>query len=175
MKLDIMGLQFDNVTMDEAAARAEEILAGEKTCYAVTPNAEIAYEALRSDELRALLEGLLALGAKNAVITGVRPDEKTVAVAAMQAGEHRLWLHATPYLPTMFHGAGDLFAATAAGALTLGQPLFDALALAADYTALTLRATLDDPERRWYGVNFETTLPELMRRLSLLPRPEDTT
>ena len=44
MKLDIMGLQFDNVTMDEAAARAEKILAGEKTCYVVTPNAEIAYE-----------------------------------------------------------------------------------------------------------------------------------
>ena len=30
MKLDIMGLQFDNVTMDEAAARAEKLLAGEK-------------------------------------------------------------------------------------------------------------------------------------------------
>ena len=44
MKLDIMGLQFDNVTMDEASARAEQILAGKKTCYAVTPNAEIAYE-----------------------------------------------------------------------------------------------------------------------------------
>ena len=57
MKLDIMGLQFDNVTMDEAAARAEEILAGEKTCYAVTPNAEIAYEALHDEKLRALLNG----------------------------------------------------------------------------------------------------------------------
>ena len=45
MKLDIMGLQFDNVTMDEASARAEQHLAGKKTCYAVTPNAEIAYEA----------------------------------------------------------------------------------------------------------------------------------
>lgn len=35
MKLDIMGLQFDNVTMDEAAARAEQILAGDRSCYAV--------------------------------------------------------------------------------------------------------------------------------------------
>lgn len=57
MKLDIMGLQFDNVTMEEAAARAEQILAGEKTCYAVTPNAEIAYEALHDEQLRALLNG----------------------------------------------------------------------------------------------------------------------
>ena len=55
MKLDIMGLQFDNVTMDEAAARAEKILAGEKTCYVVTPNAEIAYEALHDEKLRALI------------------------------------------------------------------------------------------------------------------------
>lgn len=57
MKLDIMGLQFDNVTMDEAATRAEQILSGEKTCYAVTPNAEIAYEALHDASLRALING----------------------------------------------------------------------------------------------------------------------
>ena len=57
MKLDIMGLQVDNVTMDEASARAEQILAGKKTCYAVTPNAEIAYEALYDETLRALING----------------------------------------------------------------------------------------------------------------------
>ena len=57
MKLDIMGLQFDNVTMDEAAARAEQILAGDRSCYAVTPNAEIAYEALHDEKLRALING----------------------------------------------------------------------------------------------------------------------
>ena len=57
MKLDIMGLQFDNVTMDEAAARAEQILAGDRTCYAVTPNAEIAYEALHDEKLRARING----------------------------------------------------------------------------------------------------------------------
>ena len=57
MKLDIMGLQFDNVRVDEASARAEQILAGKKTCYAVTPNAEIAYEALYDETLRALING----------------------------------------------------------------------------------------------------------------------
>lgn len=57
MKQDIMGLQFDNVTMDEATARAEEILAGDKTCYAVTPNAEIAYEAMHDASLCELING----------------------------------------------------------------------------------------------------------------------
>ena len=55
MKLDIMGLQFDNVTMDEAAARAEQILAGDRTCYAVTPNAEIAQSCVTDDRLREIV------------------------------------------------------------------------------------------------------------------------
>ena len=55
MKTDIMGIAFDNVTMQQALERAAEILRGEKTCYAVTPNAEIAYEALKDEKLRALL------------------------------------------------------------------------------------------------------------------------
>ena len=55
MKTDIMGIAFDNVTMQQALEKAGEILAGDKTCYAVTPNAEIAYEALKDEDLRALL------------------------------------------------------------------------------------------------------------------------
>lgn len=55
MKLDVMGLQFDNVTMDEALARADAFLSGDKTVCVVTPNAEIAYEALHDMSLRKLL------------------------------------------------------------------------------------------------------------------------
>ena len=55
MKTDIMGIAFDNVTMPEAIDKAQAILQRDKTCYAVTPNAEIAYEALKDDGLRALL------------------------------------------------------------------------------------------------------------------------
>jgi len=55
MKTDIMGIAFDNVTMQQALQKAREILSGDKTCYAVTPNAEIAYEALKDESLRALL------------------------------------------------------------------------------------------------------------------------
>ena len=55
MKTDIMGIQFNNVTMDEAIDQAKRILSGTKTCYAVTPNAEIAYEAIHDEKLRALI------------------------------------------------------------------------------------------------------------------------
>ena len=57
MKTDIMGIEFDNVTMPEAVEKARQILLGSRSCYAVTPNAEIAYEALHDAELCALLNG----------------------------------------------------------------------------------------------------------------------
>ena len=68
----------------------------------------------------------------------------------------------TSYIPEVFHGTGDLFASTCAGALVQGAPLERAVRLAADYVALTLRRTVQAPDRRWYGVNFQETLPELM-------------
>lgn len=57
MKIDVMGLKFDSVTMDEVLSRAEALLRGDKAAYVVTPNAEIAYEALYDGQLREMLNG----------------------------------------------------------------------------------------------------------------------
>ena len=57
MKIDVMGLKFDSMTMDEALSRAEALLRGDKAAYVVTPNAEIAYEALHDVQLREMLNG----------------------------------------------------------------------------------------------------------------------
>ena len=45
------------MTMDEALSRAEALLRGDKAAYVVTPNAEIAYEALHDGQLREMLNG----------------------------------------------------------------------------------------------------------------------
>lgn len=114
--------------------------------------------------IRTLLEKLLALGAKTAIVTGIRADESHMGVAAMNAaGECAL--HTTEYIPCVFYGTGDLFASTCAGALTLGMPANEAIALAADYVVQTIRVTAEDDDARWYGVSFEQTLPYLLRRL----------
>ena len=57
MKIDVLGVHYDNVTMEEALVRGREILTGEKTCYCVTPNAEMAYEALHDEAFCAVLNG----------------------------------------------------------------------------------------------------------------------
>ena len=41
MRINILGVGFDNLTMTEAVARGCELLAGEGAHYAVTPNPEI--------------------------------------------------------------------------------------------------------------------------------------
>lgn len=113
-------------------------------------------------QTRRLLERLLELGCRAAVLTGLRVDGD-MAVAALQR-DGTGTLVRTSYIPEVFHGTGDLFASTCAGALVQGAPLERAVRLAADYVALTLHRTVQAPDRRWYGVNFQETLPELMAR-----------
>ncbi len=55
MKIDVMGVQFDNVTMNEALAQAISLLPERRGAYVVTPNSEIVYEAIRDESLRTLL------------------------------------------------------------------------------------------------------------------------
>lgn len=55
LKIDVMGVQFDNVTMDEALCRFQTLLRGEKAAYCVTPNAEIVYEAMHDPNLCGIL------------------------------------------------------------------------------------------------------------------------
>lgn len=55
MKTEVMGVQFDNVTMEEALSIAQDCISGEKASYCVTPNAEIVYTAMHDAAFRTLL------------------------------------------------------------------------------------------------------------------------
>ncbi len=86
MKIDVMGVRFDNVTMTEALEKAKVMLQSEGADYVVTPNSEIVYEAMASKELEDLLNGAslvlpdgagVVLGAK---ILGTPLKEKVAGV-----------------------------------------------------------------------------------------------
>lgn len=57
MKIDVMGVKFDNVTMAQALERAKELLSQSGTSYCVTPNAEIVYEAMIDPAFCDILNG----------------------------------------------------------------------------------------------------------------------
>lgn len=114
--------------------------------------------------VRLLLDRLLQLGPRTAILTGLTVCGGHIGVAAMSR-DGVLHLHTADYHPSVCHGTGDLFAATCVGALLRGRPVEEAIALAADYVSATIAATVADPGARWYGVNFEQTLPRLMELL----------
>ena len=56
MKYDILGVQVDNVTMDEAVAAVAEYMSSEKAHIVVTPNAEILLMCESDSELKASID-----------------------------------------------------------------------------------------------------------------------
>ena len=73
MKTNVLGVQYDNVTMAEALDTARALLQRPEASYCVTPNAEMAYEALHAESFRAILnEASLVLPDGAGVVLGAK-------------------------------------------------------------------------------------------------------
>lgn len=57
MKISVLGVKYDNVTMAEAVEQGRQLLLGTQCAYCVTPNAEMAYDALHDEAFRQVLNG----------------------------------------------------------------------------------------------------------------------
>lgn len=115
-----------------------------------------------------LLQKLAKLGAKKVILTGIAFNEGKTGVYGLDTVTGETIAYENDRIDAAFHGTGDIFASVSVGALTRGLSLNAAFKLAADYTANTIRATLDNPAKPWYGVDFETTIPELVDELRKL-------
>lgn len=109
-----------------------------------------------------LLNALADMGAKCVVLTGVSLSPGMTGVALYKDGAVKFYSHEK--IDRNYHGTGDLFASAFVGALLSGRTDEDAMGIAAEFTALCIRKTVDDPNH-WYGVKFETAFPELIRML----------
>ena len=111
----------------------------------------------------ALLAKLGAMSNGVVVLTGVgyAPDETGVVI--YQNG--KMWHYTHPMEPKSYHGTGDIFASAFVGAIAGGKTMEEAAQIAADYVALCIRKTIDDPTH-WYGVKFEAVLGELIQMLN---------
>lgn len=112
--------------------------------------------------IRELLGRLVKLGARISVLTGVSLSEGKTGIAGYDRENDEFYFYQTDRIGGSFHGTGDLFSSTAVGAIMAGKDWKEAVRIASDYTARTVRVTLDDPKMPWYGVDFEATLPDLI-------------
>jgi hypothetical protein len=118
------------------------------------------------EEIHALLKRLCALGAKKAALTGISYKENEIGVEMYDSETGEFFSYFGEKYPVSFHGTGDIFSSAVVGVYCRGKSLEEALKIAVDYTAECIRLTLDDPDHRTYGVNFEEAIPFLVNLLS---------
>ncbi len=115
--------------------------------------------------VKKLLGKLADLGAPVSLLTGVGFEKGVTGVMGYDREAGQYYHYAHPRLDVSFHGTGDIFSSACVGALMNGFDWKESSRIAADYTAECIRVTLDDPDHRWYGVNFEQAVPFLLKRL----------
>ncbi len=109
-----------------------------------------------------ILNALADMGCRGVILTGYTEQDGIGAISLQEKdGERVITSYLNEKLPTAFHGTGDIFASVVTGAMAQGSDLENAQRLAVDYTLECMKKTMADPERRFYGVNFEQALPML--------------
>ncbi len=109
-----------------------------------------------------LLNGLVALGCKNVILTGVSYAPGKTGVVVYENGGYAYYEHEK--LPNSCHGTGDIYASSFVGALVRGHCAYDAARIAADYTVECIKTTAK-LQNHWYGAAFEPVLGKLMEML----------
>ena len=125
--------------------------------------ADVEYKENYDEEyIKTLLSALTKLGCSTIVLTGVSYEADKTGVVVYENGQIRYYEHKR--IAKGCHGTGDVYASAFTGALMKGKDIFTAAKIAADYTVLCIEKTQGDPTH-WYGVKFETALPDLIAML----------
>lgn len=119
-------------------------------------------EAYDEEYIKNLIAKLTALGTKRVVLTGVSYVSDKTGVAVYENGEISYYTH--DKFEKGSHGTGDVYASAFTGALINGKTVYESAKIAADYAYKCIENTQDDPSH-WYGVKFETVIPDLIKML----------
>ncbi len=123
-------------------------------------------ETYDEEYVRDVLRRLTALGCPTAAITGISFEEDKIGVYYYDSRCDKYFYYCNEKLPVSYHGTGDIFASATLGGLMRGLSPEDALTLAVDFTLECMKRTVADPDRRFYGVNFEEALPMYIERIN---------
>lgn len=116
--------------------------------------------------IKDILRRLCDLGSKSAALTGISFREGEIGIYYYNGESGEYFYYCNEYVPASFHGTGDVYASATVGAMMRGFTVPEALSIAVDFTLLSMKKTLEDPNHRFYGVNFEEALPYYIERLN---------
>lgn len=111
--------------------------------------------------IKEIVYSLVDIGAKNVILTGIALDEK-YGILSYDGREFDYFTHEK--IDRVFYGTGDVFSSVCVGALTQGKSLKQAVKTAGDFTLESIKASVRNPDTRYYGVDFETVLHTLYEK-----------
>lgn len=157
---------------DETFAKAMAQLCGKADI--IVPNITeasfmtgIEYEEVYDEEyIKDMLKALADLGPKISILTGVGFKEGFTGVMGYDKEKDQYYYYEHRLIERSYHGTGDIFSSTLVAAIQNDLTWQEAIPIAADYTAKSIQLTIDDPNGRDYGVNFEEAIPYLLERIS---------
>ena len=150
--------------MATVCAKADVILPNlTEACFML--GEEYIAEGYSRDYIESILKRLAALGPRYAVLTGMSFEEGKLGVMCYDKEKDEIFEYYNEHLPVSFHGTGDIYASSFTGALMNGLTVYEALAVAVEYTLECIRVTMNDPDYNWYGVNFEEAIPTYLKLL----------
>ncbi|NLJ90419.1 MAG: pyridoxamine kinase [Clostridiales bacterium] len=115
--------------------------------------------------IKEMLGKLADLGARISILTGVGFKEGSTGVMGYDREKNEYFYYEHDRIDVSYHGTGDVFSSTLVGSLANDLSWQEALPIAADYTAKSIQLTVEDPNGRDYGVNFEEAIPFLLKRI----------
>ena len=152
---------------DEQYARAMEGLCRKADIILpnITEAAMLSGVEYRDDLTEAYVDRLLQeLNHPCAILTGVGYEPGKTGIAVREGEQTCCYSH--DRIGRSYHGTGDMFAAAFTGALMQEKTKPEAVKIAADFVCRCIENTAANPAH-WYGVKFETALPDLIRMLEL--------
>lgn len=114
-----------------------------------------------------MLKKLTDTGCKKAVLTGVYFDKDSVGAASYDRETGVFDVATAPRIEGFYHGTGDVFASALLASLLNNKTLAEATRIAVDFTEDSIIKTRNAGTDTRFGVNFEQTIPSLIRRLGL--------
>ena len=115
-----------------------------------------------------LMRKLSALGPKKIVLTGVFFNDEELGTSTYDSTSGKLSYYLEKRIPGYYHGTGDVFGSALLAALLNDFPLDEAAAIAVRFTVSSIKKTAQAGTDIRFGVNFELTVPELLKCLNLL-------
>lgn len=101
----------------------------------------------------------LSDGKRKVAITGISFDKESVGAYGYDGKEY--FYVADKKYAGRFYGTGDIFASVLCGRLAAGDRFVPAVKTAVEFTAESIKSTVESDDGVWYGVEFEKVLHRL--------------